>query len=77
VHAAAYRAFTHDDLFDLAARHGLHFDHARQKGIVFHMVNGVGESGSLGLTAVGNSREDAEALYEKMVGVLDDEAARR
>jgi hypothetical protein len=25
------------------ARHGLHFDQSRQKGIVFHMVNGVGE----------------------------------
>jgi hypothetical protein len=77
VHNIAYRAFTHDDLFDLAARHGLHFDHTRQRGIVFHMVNAVAESGSLGLTAVGNTREEAEALYEKMVTVLNDEAARR
>jgi hypothetical protein len=77
VHSAAYRTFTHDDLFDLAARHGLHFDHARQKGIVFHMVNGVGESGSLGLTAVGNTRDEADAIYEKMVGVLNKEASLR
>ena len=77
VHAAAYRAFTHDDLFDLAARHGLHFDQPRQKGIVFHMVNGVGESGSLGLTAVGNTRQEAEALYDKMVAALNAEAAAR
>ena len=75
VHAAAYRAFTHDDLFDLAARHALHFDHARQKGIVFHMVNAVGESGSLGLTAVGNTREEAEAIYSRMVAAMDAEAA--
>jgi len=39
--------------------------------------NGVGESGSLGLTAVGNTREEAEALYEKMVAALDAEAAAR
>jgi hypothetical protein len=77
VHATAYRAFTHEDLFDLAARHGLHFDHARQQGIVFHMVNGVGESGSFGLTAVGNTREEADALYEKMVAALNAEAASR
>jgi hypothetical protein len=38
------------------------------------MVNGVGEQGSLGLTAVGNSREEAEELYQKMVSVLDAEA---
>jgi hypothetical protein len=75
VHAAPYRAFTHEDLFDLAARHNLHFDHARQKGIVFHMVNGVAESGSLGLTAVGNTPEEANALYEQMVATLNAEAS--
>jgi pheganomycin biosynthesis PGM1-like protein len=74
VHSPAYRAFTHTDLFDIVARHGLHFDQSRQKGIVFHMVNGVGEQGALGLTAVGNSRDEAEALYNKMVEVLDAEA---
>jgi hypothetical protein len=74
VHSPLYRAFTHADLFDIVARHGLHFDHTRQTGIVLHMVNGVGEQGSLGLTAVANSRADAEVLYEKMVRVLDEEA---
>jgi len=74
LHSPDYRAFTHSDLFDIVARHGLHFDQSRQKGIVFHMVNGVGEQGSLGLTAVGNTREEAEELYKKMVGVLDAEA---
>jgi len=74
VHSPAYRAFTHWDLFDVAARHGLHFDQSRQKGIVFHMVNGVGEEGSLGLTAVANTRDEAEALYKKTVEILDAEA---
>jgi hypothetical protein len=76
LHASRYRAFTHDDLFDIAARHGLHFDQSRQRGIVFHMINGVGEQGTLGLTAIGNTAEDADALYRKMSEVLDDEAAR-
>ncbi|MEQ1869418.1 MAG: peptide ligase PGM1-related protein [Vicinamibacterales bacterium] len=76
VHSPLYRTFTHDDLFDIVARHGLHFDHSRQKGVVFHMVNGVGEQGALGLTAVGNNREEAQALYDKTVAVLDEEAAR-
>jgi hypothetical protein len=76
VHSPSYRAFTHDDLFDIMARHGLHFDQSRQKGIVLHMVNGVGEQGDFGLTAVGNSREEAEALYETTVRVLDEEAKR-
>jgi hypothetical protein len=75
VHAPAYRAFTHTDLFDIVARHGLHFDQSRHHGVVLHMVNGVGEQGALGLTAVANSREEAEALYEKTVDVLNAEAA--
>jgi len=74
VHSPHYRVFTHHDLFDLVARHGLHFDQSRQTGVVLHMVNGVGEQGALGLTAVGNSREEAEALYQKMVEALDAEA---
>jgi len=74
VHSSAYRAFTHRDLFDIGARHGLNFDQSRQRGVVFHMINGIGEQGALGLTAVGNTRAEAEALYEKTVAVLNDEA---
>jgi hypothetical protein len=74
VHQPSDRAFTHRDLFDIAARHGLHFNQSTQKGVVFHMVNGVGEQGTLGLTAVSNTREEADALYQRMVAVLDAEA---
>jgi pheganomycin biosynthesis PGM1-like protein len=70
----AYRVFTHDDLFDLVARHGLHFDHARQQGVVFHMLNAIGEEGLVGLTAVGNTREEAEAIYQQTVQMLDRES---
>jgi hypothetical protein len=74
VHSPDYRSFTHDDLFDIVARHGLHFDQARQQGVVFHMINAIGEQGALGLTAVANTREAADALYQKTIGILDEEA---
>lgn len=76
VHSSAYRAFTHRDLFDIGARHGLNFDQVRQRGVVFHMMNGIGEQGAFGLTAVGNSRQDAEALYDQTVAILNDEAKK-
>ena len=69
-----YRAFTPDDLFDIVARDGLHFDHATQTGVVFHMMSALGDSGLLGLTAVGDTMEEADALYGRAVSVLDDEA---
>lgn len=74
VHSADYRVFTHADLFDIVARHGLHFDQSRQTGVVLHMVNGVGEQGALGLTAVADTRVEADALYERTVAVLNEEA---
>jgi hypothetical protein len=69
-----YRAFTPDDLFDIVARHGIHFDQTHQKGIVFHMMSALGDAGRLGLTAVGNTPEEAEELYQRAVQILDAEA---
>ncbi len=48
------------DLFDIVARHGIHFDQSRQVGIVFHMISSLTEHGRVGLTAVGDTAEDAE-----------------
>jgi hypothetical protein len=69
-----YRAFTPDDLFDIVARHNLHFDQTKQTGIVFHMMSALGEAGRLGLTAVDNSPAEADALFRKAVETLDHEA---
>jgi hypothetical protein len=71
----SYRVFTHEQLFDIAVRHGLHFDQSRQKGVVFHMMNALAELGLVGLTAVGNSHAEADELYQKTVAVLNQEAA--
>jgi len=75
VESPAYRGLTPDDLFDIVVRSGLHFDQARQTGVVFHMMASLTEAGHIGMTAVGDSPEEARALYERMIGVLDEEAA--
>src|SRR6266404_4612170 len=73
VESPRYRTLTPDDLFDIVVRHNLHFDQTRQTGIVFHMMSALGELGRTGLTAVGNSHEDAKATYDRAVAVLDEE----
>ena len=73
VESPAYRTLTPDDLFDIVVRHNLHFGQTRQTGIVFHMMSALGELGRTGLTAVGNSRDDAKALYDRAIAVLDEE----
>jgi len=41
--------------------------------MVFHMMSALGELGRTGLTAVGNSHEDAKATYNRAIAVLDEE----
>jgi hypothetical protein len=74
VESPRYRTLTPDDLFDIVVRHNLHFDQTRQTGVVFHMMSALGELGRTGLTAVGNSHEDAKATYDRAVAVLAQEA---
>ena len=74
VESPQYRTLTPDDLFDIVVRHSLHFNQTRQTGVVFHMMSALGELGRTGLTAVGNSHEEARDLYERAVAVLNKEA---
>jgi PGM1 C-terminal domain len=75
VESPAYRKLTPDDLFDIVVRHDLHFGQTRQTGVVFHMMSALGELGRTGLTAVGNSHEDAKATYDRAMAVLDQETS--
>jgi len=75
VESPAYRTLTPDDLFDIVVRHNLHFGQRRQTGVVFHMMSALGELGRMGLTAVGNSHEEAKATYDRAVAVLNEETS--
>jgi hypothetical protein len=68
------RGLSIDDLFDIVARHGLHFDQSRQAGVVFHMISCLTEHGRVGLTAVGDSPAQADAIYRRAERILLDEA---
>jgi hypothetical protein len=64
------RGLTVDDLFDVVVRHKLHFDQARQTGVVFHMMGALTELGRVGLTAVGDTPDQADATYRRAERVL-------
>ena len=68
------RGLITDDLFDIVARHGLHFDPARQQGVVFHMISCLTEFGRIGLTAIGDTPTSAKAMYHKAERILLEEA---
>jgi hypothetical protein len=70
----ALRTLRDDDLFDIMVRHGLHFDQSRQTGVVLHMISCLTELGRIGLTAVGDTPEQAWELHQRAERTLLREA---
>ncbi|MBD2082952.1 peptide ligase PGM1-related protein [Leptolyngbya sp. FACHB-17] len=62
-----------NDLMDIIAHYGLHFDTSTETGTVFHLMGCLSEFGKLGLTSIGNSPQQAEDLYRRVVKAIDDE----
>lgn len=70
------KALTTRDVFDVVARKRLHFDQSRETGVVLHMISCVTECGRLGMTAIGDSPEEAWRRYQDAMDVLLAEAER-
>lgn len=74
IESETYKGLTPEDLFDIAVRRGLHYDHSRQSGVVFHMISALSENGRIGMTAVADTAAGADELYARAVRALDEEA---
>ena len=61
-------------MFDIVSKHRLHFDQTTQTGIILHMLSNVGGSGQFGVTAIADSHEEADRLYENFKTIIDHEA---
>jgi len=72
--STAYRVYTAQALINIVSEHRLHYDHIHQTGVVLHMFSPVAAKGRLGLTAIGNSPEHAELLYQNCIALLDSHA---
>jgi hypothetical protein len=62
------------DLFDLVARSGLHFDASRQSGVIFHMISSITECGRVGMTAIADTADSAQDLFDRAESALLAEA---
>ena len=68
-----YRGLLPNDLMDIIAHHQLHFDTSTETGTVFHLMGCLSEFGKLGLTSIGNSPQQAEEIYRRVVRAIDEE----
>ena len=66
-----YKGLLPDDLMEIVAQYGLHFDSSTKTGTVFHLMGALSEFGKLGLTCIGNSWEEAEEIYQKVEKILN------
>lgn len=73
VQSDQYKGLTPRDLIDIAMFHGLHYDGATRKGVMFHMIGALSQFGKMGMVCIGSSREEAYSYYAKTIAVLDAE----
>jgi hypothetical protein len=66
-----YRGLIPEDLLDLMIEYGIQFKHQRLTGVLFFMIGALSQYGKLGITAIGNSHEEAERLYRSTAAILD------
>ena len=66
-----YKGLLPNDLMDIIATERLHFDSSSRTGTVFHLIGTLSQFGKLGLTSIGNSPEQAQKIYDRVVSVLD------
>ena len=67
----AYKGLLPNDLMDIIMGEQLHFSSIDGVGVVFHLMGCLSEHGKLGLTCIGNTPQEAEAIYEKVVATID------
>ena len=70
-----YRGLLPEDLADILTINSLHYSHNTESGVLFHLIGALSQFGKLGVTAIGNSREEVEALYDRTLGILDRETS--
>ncbi|MEA5465148.1 peptide ligase PGM1-related protein [Leptothoe sp. PORK10 BA2] len=70
-----YRGLLPDDLMDIIMVEQLHFNSIAGTGAAFHLMGCLSEHGKLGVTCIGNTPEEAEQIYERVVTVLDRETS--
>lgn len=72
----SYRGIGPDDLIEIVTDNHLHYSHTTESGVLFHLVGAMSQFGKVGVTAIGNSREEVEQVYGRTLEILDRETVR-
>jgi triphosphoribosyl-dephospho-CoA synthetase len=73
VKSERYRGLLPEDLMDIVTVNRLDYSYRTETGVLFHMIGAISQFGKVGLVAIGNSREEADAIFRNTLEVLDAE----
>ena len=73
VHSARYRGLLPEDLIEILTDNKLHYDGRTESGVLFHLIGALSQYGKLGLTAIADTHDAADRLYERTLDILDAE----
>jgi hypothetical protein len=71
LYSDAYRRLIPEDLVDILTFGELHYSAQGETGALFYMLSAIAELGRVGMVAIGNSREAADATFRRTVAALD------
>lgn len=71
----AYRGLLPEDLIEILTINRLHYSHGSESGVLFHLIGAISEFGKIGVTAIGNTREEVDEIYRRTLSILDRETA--
>lgn len=66
-----FSSLTSEDLLDLVEEQDLGWDPDEQTGLIFHMISALPAAGRIGLTAIGNTPEQADELHARAEKALN------
>jgi hypothetical protein len=67
----AYESLTLDDLLDVVAERELGWDTETETGVGLHMVSAIAVAGRIGLTAIGDTLDEARGHYNEVKAAVD------
>ena len=70
----SYRGLCPEDLIDITTVNRLHYDHASESGVLFHMLGALSQYGKAGMTAIGNSPAEVDRAYFQALEILERES---
>lgn len=68
-----YRGLLPEDLIEVLTVNRLDYSHRTETGVLFHMIGAISQFGKVGIVAIGNSRDEADAIFLQTLTVLDHE----